>query len=1172
MIPDDSSGNREDENEQARVVAFDALLRAACAEPESAFSNVPSPGDRGHDRLRLLLEMLEVTELGADTESVEQEVSDRKGQNNSRPVLGRFEVIGHVGSGGFGFVVRAHDRLLGREVALKLPLPGRVLAREDFSRFLREARAAARLDHPNIIRVFDAGELGPLGYFIASEFCEGPTLKSWLKSQTEAVPARLAARWAAALAGAVEQAHDRGILHRDIKPSNVILSGGPAPGGMIPRLTDFGLAKLIADGGDETRSDARMGTPDYMSPEQAAGHREQLGPGADIYSLGATLYETLAGRPPFRGENDAETLRLAKEAEPAPLRSLRPGLPRDLETICLKCLRKVPRARYSSARELCEDLERFLDDRPIHGRPMSRAERAWDWARRRPAVASLLVLVGLLASGLLGGVAAWVRALEQHNRQLQFQITRADAKTAEAEKSYRIAQDRQHHADRHRYAASLRRAREALDARQIELAQDILHEIGPDLAGHDSSGFAWGYLWRRANRDFTQFWGHEATLQRPVISADGTTLVTCDLGGKILVWSLSRDQAPDRPRAVLRVARTHDDELRTVLSHDGRLLAVMSNASKIGTVDIVETTSERPVARLRGELSERARDCVFDVAGERLALLATRPDGSHVVRSWTIAGGGSDPHVCVFNSPSYALALSSVGQFVAVLSQKTLRLYDVWTGELTSTLADSEMSPFGLAGLCAVSDDGRVLAGHTKLGKFRCWEANSGRNLAQFEEFGVAQMCLGPSGSHLAVMNAHGGVTVFQPQLKQPWHVGPRTGDFKLHGASLSFSSDETLLAIVLDKRPGGLERPVVWDLASSRRTNVYPGRRDIDNLAFIPRVRAIVATGGTKPRIWRLEPPRLPDTLSGHAAEAWSAAFSPDGKVLATGSDDTREPQTIKLWDPASGRLLAGWQGHTATVASLAFSPDGRLLASSSLDSGEPGNPNVLVWDVASRKRLASLTGHAGWVRSLAFSPDGRLLATAGDDGTLRLWDSTDFSNRAVLTGHTTRLTSVAFSPNGSRLATASCDATVKIWDVSTAAPRATLEHSGNLNAVAFAPGGSLLAAASDDGQIKLWDAETGDSVLTIHSAADQLRCLAFTRDGRYITASGTDRIIRLWDVATGQEVLSLTGHGAQVNALAFSPDGLVLASCSHDGAVRLWHAEPIEIVPARTQIQPVQ
>ncbi len=244
-----------------------------------------------------------------------------------------------------------------------MPLPERLLSSGDVRRFLREARAAARLDHPNIVGVYDAGELGPLGYFIASEHCAGSNLRQWLKLQTGPVAARLAASWVAALADAVEHAHERGILHRDIKPDNVILVMGPGPDDLAPRLTDFGLAKLIEEAGDDTRSQARIGTPNYMAPEQAAGRCGEVGPATDVYALGATLYEILSGRPPFRGDTDADTLRLVLETEPIPLCSLRPGVPRDLETICMRCLRGEPGKRYPSAAALRDDLRSFLDGR-----------------------------------------------------------------------------------------------------------------------------------------------------------------------------------------------------------------------------------------------------------------------------------------------------------------------------------------------------------------------------------------------------------------------------------------------------------------------------------------------------------------------------------------------------------------------------------------------------------------------------------------------------------------------------------------------------------------------------------------------------------------------------------------------------------------------------------------
>src|SRR5271157_3461552 len=368
-----------------QVMACDAFLHSSSARdritPTPAHSTAAD--DRGRSRLLLLLTMLDAADATTDAPGGENADRGRQAPRENRLLLGRFELIDEIGSGGFGFVIRAWDLRLGREVALKMPLPERVLGLGDVRRFLKEARAAARLDHPHIVRVYDAAELGPFGYYIASEYCAGPNLRRWLRSQNELVPGRLAARWLANLADAAQHAHDRGILHRDIKPDNVILTCASGPDEFIPRLTDFGLAKMIEEPGDESKSGARMGTPHYMAPEQAAGLKSEVGPATDVYGLRATFYELLTGRPPFRGENDASTLRLVLEAEPVAPRTLRPGLPRDLETICLKCLRKEPARRYTSAASLRADLERFLASRSRAGCPRRGSGRtAWPAAGR----------------------------------------------------------------------------------------------------------------------------------------------------------------------------------------------------------------------------------------------------------------------------------------------------------------------------------------------------------------------------------------------------------------------------------------------------------------------------------------------------------------------------------------------------------------------------------------------------------------------------------------------------------------------------------------------------------------------------------------------------------------------------------------------------------------------
>jgi tetratricopeptide (TPR) repeat protein len=339
--------------------------------------------------------------------------------------MGRFQILRQLGGGGFGVVYLAYDPQLRREVALKVPRPEMLITADLRARFQREARAAAGLDHPNLVPVYEVGTAGAV-CFLVSAFCPGLTLAAWLKQRRQPVSYMQAAGLVATLAEAVHYAHGQGVVHRDLKPSNVMLQVGEDAEQttddlltMTPKITDFGLAKQFDDDAatvekELTRTGAILGTASYMSPEQAAGKTKQLGPATDIYSLGAILYEVLLGRPPFQGESDLATLQQVQAQNPIAPSRLRPQMPRDLETICLKCLAKEPRRRYATAAALADDLRRWLRGEPISARPVGQIERLWRWSRRNPAPAALAVAMVLaLTAGTTVSLLFALRAREK---------------------------------------------------------------------------------------------------------------------------------------------------------------------------------------------------------------------------------------------------------------------------------------------------------------------------------------------------------------------------------------------------------------------------------------------------------------------------------------------------------------------------------------------------------------------------------------------------------------------------------------------------------------------------------------------------------------------------------------------------------------------------------------
>jgi serine/threonine protein kinase len=321
------------------------------------------------------------------------------------PRFGKFIIERELGRGGFGVVYLATDTVLGRQVALKIPRPELLFDADARQRFLREAKAAAALDHPYVTPVYEAGEVGPW-CFIASAVCPGPTLAELLAKRQASLPPRLAARLAERLSSALTYVHQRGILHRDLKPANVLLWPSTEPASddelpFLPRLTDFGLAKVVEESLADTRSSLLLGTPLYMAPEQAEGGLHDVGEHTDVYALGAILYETLTGQPPFSGSNLVNVIDQVRHAEPSSPRKLNAHVPRELEIICLRCLQKRPEDRYPNAALLGDDLRRFLKGEEIAARPVTPLKRLLRWSQRpqRLRDAGLTVVAVNLAAG-----------------------------------------------------------------------------------------------------------------------------------------------------------------------------------------------------------------------------------------------------------------------------------------------------------------------------------------------------------------------------------------------------------------------------------------------------------------------------------------------------------------------------------------------------------------------------------------------------------------------------------------------------------------------------------------------------------------------------------------------------------------------------------------------------
>lgn len=1032
--------------------------------------------------------------------------------------FGDYELLEEVARGGMGIVYRARQTSLNRIVAIKMILAGHLASEIDAKRFQVEAEAAANLRHANIVAVHEVGRHNGQSYF-SMDYVDGKNLSEITRQNL--LPVNQAAEYALQIARAVAYAHGEGTLHRDLKPSNVLIDAN----GDV-RITDFGLAARVEGDSGLTKTDQVLGTPGYMPPEQARNQRGLIGPASDIYSLGATLYDLLTGRPPFRAESQADTLLQTINDDPVSPRVLNPRVPRDLETICLKCLEKEPHRRYATAELLADDLRCSLRGEPILARPIGRVARMWRWCRRKPVLAGMSVallacvltlVVGLWISNVRVGNALQERTGAFTKLQRQQHVTEQalrdkDQALLAKEKALReegvalaakvrALQDRD--AANARLQSSLKTQQWLTYLRGIQLAQRdydagyigragvLLDECGPE----EYRGFEWRYL-RALCRQAVQ-WTWRGRIPIQCLSLRGTAVAYVDGGLRLF-------DADTGKGAKISLGRFVGSSR---LSPDGRLLAYVPRRKTQGRCEIH----------------------VLDVPRGHRRVIAT--DSLSITPNFYFSGDGR--------------RIAAVDRKPGAESCR-FQVWDVDTGRRKSvcesalfqaTFRREERSVLG------AGPNLRYLVTHRGL-----VDTKTSREVIRFRR-PLRCFAFNSDGTLLAGSDGKGTVTILDVRtatVRNLWNA--RAGRIE----SLAFSPDGTRLA-------GGTQNGIVavCDASTGERRFAIETGEQADEIAFTPDGRQIMTVHRENQvqgviRVWKDPSPQtlvIRGATTKHRVWGRKPAFSPDGRLVAAiGAHDE-----ILICNSQSGAVVRRIAGRR-TIGSVAFSPDGKQIASA-------GNNRYDVWNASNGELLRTLRPSKGlYCIRCEFSPDGHLLVGAHNGGAT-VWNWRTGRRRTFLPSPRRDCPIACFSADGKSLYVVAKSGVGTVADVSGWKERRRIRGSRAFQGE-LTPDGSRLVTIGGGREIALVDAKTGARIPPIPLPARPL-ALDVSPDGRRI-AVAVGREIAILDLHTGQRLLTLAGHQGLLFGVKFAPDGQRVASMGADGTIRIWGAPPKQLLAA--------
>ncbi|MFO0879096.1 MAG: protein kinase [Gemmataceae bacterium] len=1001
--------------------------------------------------------------------------------------IGRFEVIREIGRGGMGVVYLARDTVLHRSVAVKVlhHLDGMLEGR-----FLGEAQALGQVQHPNVTQVYETGTHAGQPYLVM-EYLPG-NLKELVREKLPAPDE--AARLVADIARGLQRVHEAGIIHRDVKPANVLLGRGG-----VPKISDFGLAKALGRTDGPTRSGEALGTPSYMAPEQVRG-KGPITVAADVYGLGAVLYELLTGRPPFGGPMNADVLYQVLEEEPVPPRRLNASAPRDLETICLKCLEKESGRRYGSAGELADELGRYLNNEPIRARPAGMATRVAKWGARHQGIAILLGVLAAVVVGALAGLSVlWLEAVDA-NRKKDEALDELREKSL-AEVAARLEADQVRvETEEQLYYSDMIRVQEAWTHNQVAEVRNLLERHQPGAGERDLRGFEWhfwkGYL--------------EVPLRRIALEPRDVTRLTSSPDGKYLVCMganqyqvmefatgkkiASQPPDPSGPPSVavvgdslLVMKRNCEVEKRPLLGGPGATEQIL----RPEIMQPADSILMAPGGRYAAQSGQQNHLQVWDLQTGQEVVRAQRPWGKHGgLREFSASGRHlalvQQGQLVVLEIPSGreevriapeheigAVAFDHAEKRVVLaLSDNTLQVWDLTTGKqlqaLKGHILPATVVKFSI-------DDVWILSGGFDT-TVRVWRAADGQCLGTLKGHkGMVSSLelVGPGRQWLASAGSDGMIQIWDfarptyPRLVPTGLERLRSLEFTTAGTHLVAVGIRSSIRVLevdtgKDVTPEGLRKLALSSLRLS------PAGQDM----------AMITIKG-ECLIWNLKASEPLIQLP--MGQVTSLEWSPDGKYVSVARQSTENNHL--LVEARTGRILRSRQVPQTTM-SQAFSPDRKLLA-----QGGMGFADSRAWKIAvptvrvdndQGETVVSWAFPSGTSLSrLAFRPDGRILAASVGSMTdpqypesIHLREVGSAETLAVLDGPSGRASFLRFSRDGKRLAAGSADGRWRLWETTTWQAVLTVGegNQGAGMAWAWSADGQLLAMGGPDGVIRVW------------------------------------------------------------------------------------------------------